>query len=57
MGTLKLSSQSLMSNCKCAFTHDAVVPSYNDKVNELHSAARDAYLIRKRLENQDKGMF
>ena len=46
IGTLKfkMSSQSLMYNCKCDFKH-AVVPGWNDKVKALHSAARDSYLI------------
>ena len=51
MGTLKMSSQSLMSNCKCDFKH-AVVPGWNDKVKALHSAARDAYLIWRAIGKQ-----
>ena len=37
MGTLKMSSQSLITNCKCDYKH-AVVLGWNDKVKELHSA-------------------
>ena len=59
MGTLKMSSQSLMSNCK-----HPVVPGWNDKVKGLHSAALDACLIWRAIgkpiqpnQNQDKGVF
>ena len=54
MGTLKMSSQSLMSNCKCDFKH-AVVPSWNDKVKALHSAAGDAYLIWRAIGKPRQG--
>ena len=47
MGTMKMSSQSLMTNCKCDFKH-AVVPGWNDKV-------KDAYLIWRAIGKPRQG--
>ena len=54
MGTLKMSSQSLITNCKCDFKH-TVVPGWNDKVKELHSAAQDACLIWRAIGKPRQG--
>ena len=43
-----------MSNCKCDFKH-AVVPGWNDKVKEFHSAAGNAYLVWRAIGKPRQG--